>query len=323
MKQLTGYTGEPSRPRPAGGGYDDHDRPGRRGGRQDDYGDTRRSTYDDDDDYGRRRGGGGGGPPRDPSRWSLMRTGVGMMFWSLLILGLVGLAAFGLGIFVSSVGRGDVGREFRDLMAGLAILSVVVGGACGLTYFIGACLSCTIPAESGGRGWALGVIVLMVAVVLVFVSEMVFAVGAGGGPGGPRFGPRMGGMNVDVLFGGMLALGLLRLALSFALSLCFFMMLRAAANYWGDRGLAGGFLAYLIVYWAAPIVAAVLAFLFIAAAAGGPGGPGPARDLAMLIPCGAIIYGLVMYVWLLTLFGKLRARIPVASAWRGRYREEY
>lgn len=257
-----------------------------------------RDRYDDDP-YDTRR------TYRDPARWSQMRTGVGMLFWGLVLIALAAI----LGLATAFMGSAVGGREGRDVAAVLGFLVLGVVVIAGLLMFIGTCLCCTIPAESGGRGWAIGLIILMVVNFLFQVGQF-FLVAM----------PRgfMPGREAEMIAMGVILLGV---GVSFATSLCFFMVMRAAARYWGGYGLGGNFVTYFVVYWIVPLVAGVF-FVLVNVT-----GEFRGRDrevFGMLTGCGTLIFGVILFVWLLTLFSRLRSVIPSASSgFRRRSSDDY
>jgi hypothetical protein len=291
---------------------EDYGRPRGRGASDDeDY--WRRDRYDDP--YSSRH-------DRDPSRWSTMRAGLGMLVWGMILIGVGGLLAlvFGFVAFAAVAGGPGPGGgpDGRELAACFGIGLLVGLGVAALLMFVGTLLCCTIPSASGGRGWAVGLICLIVANVLLIAVQ--FAVVSGG----PGFGRRVGpGGNPAMLMGGFALLELVGFAVSFATSLCFFMVMRAAARYWGDHGLGGSFLTYFVVSFVVPLIVVVINVVVAAGAAGGARPPGrDAGPILVIFNCGLVIFFLVMFIWLITLLSRLRNLIPTVSAY-GRHRDDW
>jgi hypothetical protein len=162
----------------------------------------------------------------------------------------------------------------------------------GLVLSCGALLCCTIPAESGGRGWAVALTSLLTGLAVLVVGQVAMMM----------VGPAL-------LVGG--------LATSFAASLCFFMVLRAAARYWDDPGLGAGFLGFFVVI---SVVSAAFAALNALVAAGTPGGSKTiihdVPPVLVIFGCGLSILLVIADVCLLAMLSRLRVLIPPARAGR-------
>lgn len=264
----------------------------------DDYSAPSRAGYERyDDPYARPTGRG------DPSRWATMRNGLGLLVWSMCAIAVAaGVGVLGFFILLAASEGRPGGGEFRNLGSCGGLILVLVGGGAALMTFIGSCMCCTIPGESGGRGWAVGWLILLVAHVLLVIGQCVFQSGPRGGPIGAR------GAGPDVLMGGVILIGLLRLGLSFASSLCFFMVMRAAARYWGGNRLAGQFVTFLVVSWVIPLIVGLIMVFVLASTDMGRGPDGAA--VMVLGNCGLLLFGVAMFFWLISLFRRLRSLIP-------------
>jgi hypothetical protein len=222
----------------------------------------------------------------DPSGWGLVRVGLSLLIWSLV---LIMVAVLGLVVGQAVLGAGLGG----DAVGPLFVLGLLGAGLVGgLLMLAGVCLCCTIPAQSGGRHWAVGLLVALVASVVLFLVQVVVVAApralAGRGPGAP----------VEVALAGDQVFRLLVLVWLVVLgggSLCFFLLLRAIALSWGNRRLAEEVVAYFVVSWAVPI--GVLVF-------------GSRLQRAVDEHGLWWLFHGFMFLWLLTLYARLRDLIP-------------
>jgi hypothetical protein len=245
---------------------------------------------------------------RSPQRWRLMRTGLLLMIWGLIVYLIANLlrvpaslATAGMGPQPASIGI--------VLGLGMAVLSL----ASLLLLLVGIGLCCTIPREAGAGGWVVGVILAVVAYVLEFVGLIAWVfVGL---MGGMRGMPGLGGLGGMPFNGALLVVIGLMLITAFGGSLSLTMVFRAASLYWNDRGLAKSFVSYFILSWLIPVALGIALIALLAVEAGGPrgGGLGAATGISMVFGCAFLIYGLAMFIWLLTLLNRLRQLIPAAS----------
>lgn len=147
------------------------------------------------------RGGMTAGPPRwregddydvparrDPSRWNATLTGLAMMFWTGLVLTIVSLLA-GIAILAMGsnlqrmLGNNPPGAppppEAMGLFVGMAAVGCVMVVLL-IIYYVGMCMCCTVPRESGAKGRALAAVILFaVTVVGHLVASMAIGLAAG------------------------------------------------------------------------------------------------------------------------------------------------
>jgi len=222
----------------------------------------------------------------DPSRWMLVRVGLSLLLWGLVVVMIAGL---GLVAGQAVLGPGGGVGPIVPLLA-LGLFGAVL--VAGLMTFAGFCLCCAIPAESGGRRWATGTVVALVVSLVLFLVQVVLLAGALTQDGQPPWLPAGAAGQGHPL---ILLLGTARLAGMFLCSLCFFATLRAAAVYWGNSRLGEELIAYFVVSSVVP-----LGLLLI-------GGGLLARVADSGLPW---IYFGFLYLWLLTLSARLRELIP-------------
>jgi hypothetical protein len=225
--------------------------------------------------------------------WALMRLGVTLLFWGLLLSLVTLVAQIPLQIIAVTLARTV---PVVPVLA-ITVLGLLRLAAAGMVV-IGVILCCTIPSESKARGWAIEVLVtlgltvagVMLLVLLAAASVLQLRSGA----------PAMERLMV------FLVLGLV--AVAFAGSLCFTMVLRAAACFWNDRALGRNFVTCFVVSWVLPFL--VVVFLVAVFAAGIPRtwSAGLAVTGAASIVAGLL--GLALLIWFLVLLHRLRQRIP-------------
>jgi hypothetical protein len=223
-----------------------------------------------------------------------MRIGITMLFWGL-ILNLIGSGVLILGAVMA---RGDPG--VIQMVYAFQLLSVIIRLLSAALCLIGAILCCTIPRASGGREWALGFLICLAIIVVLVVMFVVMVIDQSVNP-----------RALNRALASIATLGMLMGLLTgvFMGSLCLTMVLRAAARYWRDSQLGGSFVTYFIVSWCVSVSGVVLFIAFMASA-----GPdlrrADAEGLILGFSCAAVIFGLVMLIWYLTLLGRLRELIP-------------
>ena len=159
-------------PRDVDEGLEEHDRPGRgRAGNLPRWG-------DDDYDVPARR---------DSTRWNATLTGLALIFWAWLIITVLAVlaqvAALAMGTtgMMFGPGPGAGGAPPPGLMA-LGVMMMALG--CGMIVlaiiaFVGLCMCCTVPSESGAKGRAVTTLILVILTFLGFVVFMVVMMFAG------------------------------------------------------------------------------------------------------------------------------------------------
>jgi hypothetical protein len=222
-----------------------------------------------------------------------VRVGLSLLIWGMVI---VMAAVLGLVVVQAVLGReGGDGPVVPLLFLGLFGAGLVGG----LVMFAGLCLCCTLPTESGGRRWAIGLMVALVASVVLFLVQVVIVAAAG------ALAVRVPAPRAEVALAGdrlFLLLIPVWLVVLVGGSLCFFLLLRAVARSWGNRRLAEEVVAYFVVSWAVP--AAVLVF-------------GSRLQRAVDEHGLWLLFHGFMFLWLLTLYARLRELIPTRAAQKG------
>jgi hypothetical protein len=282
------------------------ERPERR--RREDAYDERRYGRDD---YGL--------PSRELSpSWGTVRTGLGMMYWSLVAIILMSLVVVLLSVFTAAGQARQPG--FRQAPGPESVLAGL--GGCGmlvasLIYFIGACMCCAAPAESQARGYAIGSVLCGVLILMAYVGMAVWIIAAGG-----AFAGRPDQM-FDLAGRGM-AMGVIFFAVSILALYVFGHMLRinflkAVARFFRNESLARSATSYLIlfvIFLVLYVLAVVLqiAVLGVAARPGVRGGQEVAGVIAIVIGCITVVLAIVIFVWFLILLSKTRDTIRQAMA---------
>jgi hypothetical protein len=221
---------------------------------------------------------------REPAEgWSGMRLGVMLVYWAAL-LNLIGMGVRLLGIPIAFGGAVEAVALIQLLGIGLTL----IGGVLGLVGFI---MFCTIPYQSGARGWAMAGLACMLACIAAIVLLFI----------------RYPEVSETILLAW--AAGILLLA--FLSHLFLTLVLRAAARYWSDTALGDSFVSYLIVSWVGAVVVVGTFIYMIGAAFGDPlvGRRGEA-GFSILLGCGSLVFSVAMMIWYLVLLNRLRERIP-------------
>jgi hypothetical protein len=174
-----------------------------------------------------------------PGNWGVFRAGLFCTFWAVVAAMLLVVL---LAVLLAPGNRGE--RTERILWQ----VSLGVGLLTSALTLIGCLLCCMIPREAGAKGWPVtfGVSLVSPVAILCFacLSSLVLFV-----------------LHSHRLVSLVLALGLL--AVWADLLLChfsFLSLLRAAARYWGEDGLARSFLRYFFVTVAKSVAAVALFF---------------------------------------------------------------
>jgi hypothetical protein len=230
------------------------------------------------------------GPLTVAERWRGMRRGVMLVHWGVVFT-VIALLIQCLSVSFLYSGVFPVGLMVMLIAAGVTLIGSVV-------YVIGFLMYCTIPAESGGRGWAiagLGCLLATVAAVVVFMFI----------PFPTHSSPRRAEIVLDAF---LLACLVGIVILMFITSLAYTLVMRAAARYWGDQALANSFLNFFLVS-SAGSVALVLFVLCL-----GNFERSLPYDFPMFLGCGLLIVALIMTCWFLNLLGRLLDVIPETEA---------
>jgi hypothetical protein len=233
---------------------------------------------------------------RSAEGWGLLRLGLRFLFWGLvLILGSLALQVAEQVVF---------GKDGRSAPPALEVIPAALAIGAGLLLLVGYILCCTIPRRSGARGWAIGALVALGVYAAGYVALHVVA-------RAQVAQVLLGTQLPDIDLRLVRALALLGVASAFLSGLCMTLVLRAAANFWGDRSLGNSFLAYFIVCWTAPWVWLSLTLWAGLGAVVGQGSVAVAvAFLGMFFVGLLLLVGLA--VWGLVLVVLLRKRIPAA-----------
>jgi hypothetical protein len=163
------------------------------------------ADFDDDDRF--REGAGPGGLPRwgddddvvqrehDTRRWAATATGLALIFWNWLFIAILGGIFMVLGMFLAGDAQAMAMRPgappppqmiaFGFISLGLICLLVILL----IISFVGMCLCCTVPAESGAKGRAITSVILIgvtvVLVVILFLASVVQSIQLAQKMGGP------------------------------------------------------------------------------------------------------------------------------------------
>jgi hypothetical protein len=236
-------------------------------------------------------------------RWRTTLIGLGMMFWSMV--GIIGLL---LPLFVLAGVAGSLEKQGGGPGAGhLGVVFSIMGVVClmgvlQVVIFVGMCLCCAVPPESGAKGRAITGVVLALLIVFSAGLAFLFLIAratevqqAGGGPD-PAAGPIVAALAV--VFG---VLGVL-------FSTAWMLFHRAVALHFGNRALGRGTILYLLSHCTFTVI---IGLLILSATGAPPGNPsaGLAGGCALLSNSGLII-------WYLIILRRTRATITGGTAGR-------
>ena len=245
-----------------------------------------------------------------PGEYGTVRAGVNMVRWGMGILLALGVILQVMGFALTSAAAGGgMGRDAVQMIGCVSIILGLTALGCALVVFLGVCFCCTVPPQSQGSGWARGLIVCMVLVVVLAILTA-----------GVYFGAVAGAMNGRGVPEAMLPLLLLvgggLLLVLFGANLCFYMLLRGVALDFRDQGLAGGFVAYFItsllvgifttgVYFYVRMVYIPEMLQNAFRQGGGRGGFDDAVMVLNVVGCAQMVVGVALGIWLLTLLSRL------------------
>ncbi len=235
----------------------------------------------------------------------LVRLGVNLIRWGLGGYFLIAIVGAGLQVLTAAtVGREAIG--FGMLMTVVVAIAQII---CALTMFVGTCCCCAVPAYSQGRPWAIGLIVCILLNILLAGLVVLLAISAHQ-------------IRAEADFSiGILAVLAFAVLVMIGSSLCFCMLLRGVARDFDDRSLGNGFLAYFFVSTFGPLIfyGLLIAFIAVAAQSAARSDFGPVTGLVCVMSCAALVGGLALFIWLMTLLSRLYNLIPSSST--GGYRE--
>jgi hypothetical protein len=236
-------------------------------------------------------------------RWKTAQVGLGMMFWAM-----VGIISLLLPFFMLAAAAGSLENRGGPPGPGhLAVIFSIMGLVCvmgvlQIVIFVGMCLCCAVPPESGAKVRAITGVVL--ALVIVFGAGLAFffvivraaqVEQAGGGPD-----PFAGSIAASfaMAFG---ALGVL-------FSMAWLLFHRAIALHFGNRSLARGALAYIVCHC---VFTVIISLLIVSAAEAPPGDPS-----AGLAGGCSVMSGAALVIWYLTILRRTRTTIAEGTAGR-------
>jgi hypothetical protein len=230
-------------------------------------------------------------PRRAPALWASFRTGLTLTVASLVL----SLALLPVNFVFKMAGPGP-----HLLIVGIAqIVNALIALAAWL-------FCCMLPKAAGARGWVLMLVFsLLGGFVLGGVAALIFV---------PAMGTfTVGGKIPDTVGLPLLAvLGLLILVTLLG-STAFFMVLRAAAIFWGDRELGSRFVLWLVLFWIGLVALTGMTVIFlIPILSSGPDASKleAAANLELMVGCGGTLFGAGMQLWLLLMVTALRSYIP-------------
>jgi hypothetical protein len=170
--------------------------------------------------------------------WETTRAGLGLISIALNIIlyTLLGYLALTLVSVVLALAGAGMGAGMGLVIGHCVVLVAgVLFLVAGILYFIGQCMCCAVPAESGGKGLAITsllCLILLLAGVGIGVAYLVLSLRRDEIP------------SNSLVNGATLGLGLLGLVGHGS----FVLFLRAVANFFGNSRLAAYALAYLCCY---------------------------------------------------------------------------
>jgi hypothetical protein len=217
--------------------------------------------YRSDDDYDV--------PVRDDrARWNATLTGLALIFWVALIMTILGEAnlaiALALGSDQPAFGGGNLGGNPGN--AGATALTFARSGlGCVMIIlfiigFVGLCMCCTVPSESGAKGRAITTLLLIilgvVALIVFFIALFIAVFRQAAQLGGP---PPPGQLPFSIT--GLLAMGIVA-ALGLLLIVTMWLMFhKAIANHFGNAGLGRSTVWFLVCYVVQAIGSNALQFM--------------------------------------------------------------
>jgi predicted Zn finger-like uncharacterized protein len=236
-------------------------------------------------------------------RWRTALVGLGMTFWAM-----VGIISSLLPFLVLAGVAGSLEKQGAGQPPGpghLAVIFSILGLLCLMgilliVIFVGMCLCCAVPPESGAKARAITGVVL--ALVIVFGAGLAFLLlivraaqvqQAGGGPD-PVIGAI--GAVLAVLFG---VLGVL-------FGAAWMLFHRAVALHFGNRTLARGAIFYVLCHCTLTVI---VALLILSTAEAPPGDPS-----AGLAGGCSVMSGATLVIWYLTILRRTRATIAEHTA---------
>lgn len=204
-------------------------------------------------------------PSGDPGRWGATLAGLALIFWAVLILAVlagitqvVALAA-GSNPAVMFGGPGGGGNPQQAVALGLGMMAL----GCGMLIlmiigFVGMCMCCTVPSESGAKGRAITTVILvvlfLVTVIIFTIALFVTAINqaqrmGGPGPGFPFGQSTLIALMVSVTLGELLIVTL------------WLMFHKAIADHFHNARLARASVWFVVAFLVYLVVSQLLQFL--------------------------------------------------------------
>jgi hypothetical protein len=230
--------------------------------------------------------------------WATTRMGLSVMYHGLLIIlyGLIGYVCLACLAFGLMAGRG-AGQGAELLVGCIALLVVLAMLGGGITAFVGMCMCCAVPRESGARGHIIGSLLSALLVVLLAILFFAFLI--------IQAIQNKADPPPEAVFAGALVLGLLSL-LSHVL---FILFLRAVANFFHNTNLAKNAVVYLCCY--VVFTGASFAVNFLLGAMARNPKLGDAAPVVILV--GEALISLVFFILLIVLVGATRNTVQGKS----------
>ena len=229
----------------------------------------------------------------NPAAWSLVRVGLGMMYWGMSAVFGAMLIYIILSVFLVFTMRGAGGVQGEAIIGILAIVLVGSILASFAVSCVGQCMCCTAPPESEARGKAIGSAVCLLLTVIGGVGLVFLYLGLTQGVLGGRR------MAADATITVIMALLFVAIVMVIGHAL-FIGFLRSVARYFRNEGLVQSAGSYLSMYFILIGVQVLLGCM-----------QATVRDQAARTFFGCIgfvllILGIVVLVWYLRLIASTR-----------------
>ncbi len=243
-------------------------------------------------------------PARDPARWSATLAGLALVFWGTAILvgvmALLQVVVLAIGLAGGAALGGPGGNP--GALAGLGVGMMALGCSViilGILIYVGLCMCCTVPAETGAKGRVVTVVIL---IPVTFVTALVFGVVVA--LQAARRGPAPGVMP----FSGP-AMLVLQVAAGLAHALIVSILLmfhKAIADYFQNNKLSKMCVWYTILYLAFLFINVVLQIIVLQT---NPMAAASMEPLGVAAQVYGMIWLLAMSIWYLFIIRETRRTI--------------
>jgi hypothetical protein len=119
----------------------------------------------------------------EPTRWNATLSGLSLLYWSSLVMGVLMLLMAVVGLVMGGdpqrfmMGNPGQAPAPEALAFGLGMMAMIcVMFVLFIVSFVGMCMCCTVPSESGAKGRAISAVVLVVLTLLLGIIVGVAAV---------------------------------------------------------------------------------------------------------------------------------------------------